>query len=163
MATGASNSDADIILVDARKGILAQTRRHAVICSLLGIRHVVLAINKMDLVGHAQDMFEQTAADFRSFASQLSFGTIVPIPISARFGDNVVARGRNMAWYGGPALLQYLESGGVDAAQGAMPVPFPVQLVNPPDQGFPGFARTVATGRLRPGDPARLARNRPPR
>jgi bifunctional enzyme CysN/CysC len=159
MATGASNSNAAIILVDARKGILAQTRRHAVICSLLGIRHVLLAINKMDLVGHAQDVFEQTAADFRSFASQLSFGTIVPIPISARFGDNVVARGRNMAWYGGPALLEYLESVEIDAAQESMPFRFPVQWVNRPDQEFRGFAGTVASGRIRRGDPIRVARN----
>jgi bifunctional enzyme CysN/CysC len=159
MATGASNSDAAIILVDARKGILAQTRRHAVICSLLGIRHVVLAVNKMDLVGHSQDVFDRIAVDFRSFASQLSFRTIVPIPISARFGDNVVARGRNMAWYGGPALLEHLESIEIDAAQESMPFRFPVQWVNRPDQEFRGFAGTVASGRIRRGDPIRVARN----
>jgi bifunctional enzyme CysN/CysC len=159
MATGASNSDAAIILVDARKGILAQTRRHAVICSLLGIRHVVLAINKMDLVGHSQDVFDQLAADFRSFASQLSFGSIVPIPISARFGDNVVARGRNMAWYGGPALLEHLESIEIAAAQESMPFRFPVQWVNRPNQEFRGFAGTVASGRVRRGDLIRVARN----
>jgi bifunctional enzyme CysN/CysC len=159
MATGASNSDAAIILVDARKGILAQTRRHAVICSLLGIRHVVLAINKMDLVGHSQGEFDRIAADFRSFASQLSFDTIGPIPISARFGDNVVERGRNMDWYGGPALLRYLESIEIDAALETMPFRFPVQWVNRPDQEFRGFAGTVASGRIHRGDRVVVARN----
>jgi bifunctional enzyme CysN/CysC len=159
MATGASNSDAAIILVDARKGISAQTRRHAVICSLLGIRHVVLAVNKMDLVGHSQDEFDRIAAEFRSFASQLSFDTVAPIPISARFGDNVVERGRDMAWYGGPALLRYLESIEIDAALETLPFRFPVQWVNRPDQEFRGFAGTVASGRIRRGDPVRVARN----
>jgi bifunctional enzyme CysN/CysC len=159
MATGASNSDAAIILVDARKGILAQTRRHAVICSLLGIRHVVLAINKMDLIDHSQGEFDRIAADFRSFASQLSFDTIAPIPISARFGDNVVERGRNMDWYGGPALLRYLESIEIDAALETLPFRFPVQWVNRPDQEFRGFAGTVASGRIHRGDPVRVARN----
>ncbi len=159
MATGASNSDAAIILVDARKGISAQTRRHAVICSLLGIRHVVLAVNKMDLVGHSQGEFDRIAAEFRSFASQLSFDTVAPIPISARFGDNVVERGRNMAWYGGPALLRYLESIEIEAALETLPFRFPVQWVNRPDPEFRGFAGTVASGRIRRGDPVRVARN----
>jgi bifunctional enzyme CysN/CysC len=159
MATGASNSDAAIILVDARKGVLAQTRRHAVICSLLGIRHVVLAINKMDLIGHSQGEFDRTVADFRSFASQLSFDTVAPIPISARFGDNVVERGRNMDWYCGPALLRYLESIEIDAALETLPFRFPVQWVNRPDQEFRGFAGTVASGRIRRGDRVVVARN----
>jgi bifunctional enzyme CysN/CysC len=159
MATGASNSDAAIILVDARKGISAQTRRHAVICSLLGIRHVVLAVNKMDLVGHSQGEFDRIAAEFRSFASQLSFDTVAPIPISARFGDNVVERGRNMAWHGGPALLRYLESIEIEAALETLPFRFPVQWVNRPDPEFRGFAGTVASGRIRRGDPVRVARN----
>jgi bifunctional enzyme CysN/CysC len=159
MATGASNSDAAIILVDARKGISAQTRRHAVICSLLGIRHVVLAINKMDLVGHAQAVFDQTVADFRDFAVQLTFEAVAPIPISARFGDNVAACGRNMPWYGGPTLLQHLESLEIDAALGALPFRFPVQWANRPDHEFRGFAGTVASGRIRRGDPIRVARN----
>jgi bifunctional enzyme CysN/CysC len=159
MATGASNSDAAIILVDARKGVLAQTRRHAVICSLLGIRHVVLAVNKMDLVGYAQGVFDRIAADFRSFASPLSFNAVMPIPISARFGDNVIERGRNMAWHAGPALLEHLEAVEIDAAQESLPFRFPVQWVNRPDQGFRGFAGTIASGRIRRGDAIRVARN----
>jgi bifunctional enzyme CysN/CysC len=159
MATGASNSDAAIILVDARKGVSAQTRRHAVICSLLGIGHVVLAVNKMDLVGHAEDVFDRIVVDFRSFASQLSFRAIVPIPMSARFGDNVVSRSRNMAWYGGPALLEHLETIEIDGAVVGLPFRFPVQWVNRPDQELRGFAGTVASGRIRRGDPIRVARN----
>ncbi len=159
MATGASNSDAAVILVDARQGLSAQTCRHAVICSLLGIRHVVLAINKMDLVGHAQEVFDEIAAAFHQFATRLSFDTVVPIPISARFGDNVVARGRNMPWYGGPALLECLEAIEIDAARDALPFRFPVQWVNRPNAEFRGFAGTIATGRIRCGDRICLARN----
>jgi bifunctional enzyme CysN/CysC len=159
MATGASNSDAAIILVDARQGISAQTCRHAVICSLLGIRHVVLAINKMDLVGHAQAVFDEIAAAFRSFTSRLSFETVVPIPISARFGDNVVARGRNMPWYAGPVLLQCLEAIEIDAARDALPFRFPVQWVNRPNPEFRGLAGTVASGRIRRGDRICIARS----
>jgi bifunctional enzyme CysN/CysC len=159
MATGASNSDAAIILVDARKGISAQTRRHAVICSLLGIRHVVLAINKMDLVGYGQETFDQIAADFRDFAAQLTFEAVAPIPISARLGDNVAARSRNMPWYGGPTLLQHLESIEIDSALESLPFRFPVQWVSRPDQEFRGFAGTIASGRIRRGDPIRVARN----
>jgi bifunctional enzyme CysN/CysC len=157
MATGASGSDAAIILIDARKGVSAQSRRHAVICSMLGIRHVVLAVNKMDLVDYAQATFDRIVEDFRDFAVQLSFTAVVPIPMSARYGDNVVEAGRNMAWYGGPALLQCLESIEVDTALEALPFRFPVQWVNRPDQEFRGFAGTVASGRVRRGDTVRLA------
>jgi bifunctional enzyme CysN/CysC len=159
MATGASNSDAAIILVDARQGLSAQTRRHAVICSLLGIRHVVLAINKMDLVGHARAAFDEIAAAFHRFAMSLSFDTVVPIPIAARFGDNVVARGRNMPWYHGPALLECLEAIRIDAARETLPFRFPVQWVNRPNAEFRGFAGTIATGGIRRGDRICLARN----
>ncbi len=159
MATGASNSDAAVILIDARKGVSMQTRRHAVICSLLGIRHVVLAINKMDLVDHSQEVFDGIAGDFRAFAARLSFGSVVPIPISARFGDNVVVRGTNMAWYDGPSLLRSLEAIEAEAALAELPFRFPIQWVNRPDQEFRGFAGTVASGRIRPGDPVRVARN----
>jgi bifunctional enzyme CysN/CysC len=157
MATGASGSDAAIILIDARKGVSAQSRRHAVICSLLGIRHVVLAVNKMDLVDYAQATFDRIVQDFRDFAAQLSFTAVMPIPMSARHGDNVVDAGRNMAWYGGPPLLQCLESIEVDAALEALPFRFSVQWVNRPDQEFRGFAGTVASGRIRCGDAVRLA------
>jgi bifunctional enzyme CysN/CysC len=159
MATGASNSDAAIILVDARKGVLAQTRRHAVICSLLGIRHVVLAVNKMDLVGYEQDVFERIVTDFRGFAARVSFGAIAPIPMSARFGDNVVGRSRNMGWYRGPALLEHLETVEIGAAQESLPFRFPVQWVSRPNQEFRGFAGTVVSGRIGRGDPIRVARN----
>jgi bifunctional enzyme CysN/CysC len=157
MATGASGSEAAIILIDARKGVSAQSRRHAVICSLLGIRHVVLAVNKMDLVDYAQATFDRIVQDFRDFAAQLSFTAVLPIPMSARYGDNVVEPGRNMAWYGGPPLLACLESIEVDAALEALPFRFPVQWVNRPDQEFRGFAGTVAGGRIRRGDTVRLA------
>jgi bifunctional enzyme CysN/CysC len=157
MATGASGSDAAIILIDARKGVSAQSRRHAVICSLLGIRHVVLAVNKMDLVGYAQATFDRIVQDFREFAARLSFAAVMPIPMSARYGDNVVEPGRNMAWYGGPPLLECLESIEVDTALEALPFRFPVQWVNRPDQEFRGFAGTVASGRIGRGDTIRLA------
>jgi bifunctional enzyme CysN/CysC len=159
MATGASNSDAAVILVDARQRLSAQTCRHAVICSLFGIRHVVLAINKMDLVGHAQAGFDEIAAAFRAFATSLSFDTVVPVPISARFGDNVAARGRNMPWYDGPALLESLEAIQIDAVREALPLRFPVQWVNRPNAEFRGFAGTIASGRIRRGDQICLARS----
>src|SRR5476649_2729156 len=110
MATGASNSDLAVILIDARKGVLTQTRRHAYIASLLGIRHVVLAINKIDLVGFYEDVFDDIVADFKSFAKSLHFKTLVPIPISARFGDNVIAKSANTPWYTGPSLLEHIET-----------------------------------------------------
>ena len=157
MATGASGSDAAIILIDARKGVSAQSRRHAVICSMLGIRHVVLAVNKMDLVDYAQATFDRIVEDFRDFAARLSFTAVMPIPMSARYGDNVVEPGRNMAWYGGPPLLACLESIEIDTALEALPFRFPVQWVSRPDHEFRGFAGTVASGRIRRGDTVRLA------
>jgi bifunctional enzyme CysN/CysC len=157
MATGASGSDAAIILIDARKGVSAQSRRHAVICSMLGIRHVVLAVNKMDLVDYAQTTFDRLVEDFREFAARLSFTAVMPIPMSARHGDNVVEASRNMAWYSGPPLLACLESIEVDTALEALPFRFPVQWVNRPDHEFRGFAGTVASGRIRHGDTVRLA------
>ena len=114
MATGASTSDLAVILVDARKGLLGQTRRHAHIAALLGIRHVVLAINKVDLVDFSREVYEQIAHDFRSFAAPLDFATCTPIPISARFGDNVSARSARTPWYAGATLLAHLESVDVD-------------------------------------------------
>src|SRR6201993_314326 len=112
MATGASNSDLAVILVDARKGLLTQTRRHAYIASLLGIRHVVLAVNKIDLVNYAQDVFNRIVADFNGFSDRLGFASRVAIPLSARYGDNVIAASERTSWYRGPALLAHLE--GVD-------------------------------------------------
>ncbi|MCR4281787.1 MAG: sulfate adenylyltransferase subunit CysN [Bauldia sp.] len=158
MATGASTSDLAVLLVDAGNGILTQTRRHAYIVSLLGIRHVVLAVNKIDLVGYAEKRFAEIAADFAAFAAPLGFAGVVAIPMSARHGDNVIARSARTPWYGGPTLLDHLET--VDVADSAAERPFrlPVQWVNRPDATFRGYAGTVAAGTLREGDPFIVAR-----
>src|SRR5688500_3112184 len=110
MATGASTCDAAIILIDARKGVLTQTQRHSYICSLLGLRNVIVAVNKIDLVGYSQECFEQHVAAYKSFAAALGFESITAIPLSARFGDNVTTRSANMPWYEGPTLLEALET-----------------------------------------------------
>jgi len=152
MATGASNSELAVILIDARKGVLVQTRRHAAICSLLGIRHVVLAVNKIDLMEFRQDVFDAIVADFKRFAEPLGFTSLVPIPISARFGDNVIARSDNTPWYDGVALLEHLETVDVDTALADQPFRLPVQWVNRPNLDFRGFSGTIAAGRVRVGD-----------
>ena len=157
MATGASNSDLAIVLVDARKGVLVQTRRHALICSLLGIRHVILAINKIDLVGFQQNTFDRIKQDFSNFASELNFKTIVAIPISARYGDNVTERSSQTPWYTGPTLVDGLETIEVDDAIGEKPFRFPVQWVNRPNLDFRGYAGTVMSGAVKPGDVAVVA------
>src|SRR4051794_23404213 len=110
MATGASNSELAVILIDARKGVLTQTRRHAYIASLLGIRHVVLAVNKIDLVDFSEDVFTRIVGDFRQFAANLGFETLVPIPLSARYGDNVISPSERTPWYSGPCLIDHLET-----------------------------------------------------
>jgi bifunctional enzyme CysN/CysC len=156
MATGASNAELAVILVDARKGVLVQTRRHSLICSLLGIRHVVLAVNKMDLVGYGEETFERIAGEYAAFASELGFRSIFPIPISARFGDNVT-RPRGTPWYRGPVLLDYLESIDVEAEAVDRPFRFPVQWVNRPNSDFRGYAGTVASGAIATGDPVVVA------
>ena len=153
MATGASGADLAVILIDARKGVLVQTRRHSLICSLLGIRHVVVAVNKIDLVQFSQQTFDRIADDYRAFASDLGFTSVVPIPISARFGDNVTAPSANTPWYGGPTLLQYLETVDIDSDILTKPFRFPVQWVNRPNLDFRGYAGTVASGRIAVGDP----------
>ncbi len=152
MATGASTAELAILLVDARKGLVAQTRRHSFICSLLGIRHIVLAVNKIDLVGFDRAVFEKIAADYAAFAAALSFASVQAIPLSARYGDNVSAPSPRLAWYDGPTLLGYLETVETGAAQRA-PFRFPVQWVNRPNAEFRGFAGTVASGAIAPGDP----------
>ncbi len=159
MATGASNSDLAIILIDARKGVLTQTRRHAYIASLLGIRHVVLAVNKIDLMGFSQDVFDGIVREFSNFAERLGFASIVPIPISARFGDNVIARSGNTPWYSGPALLTHLETVDVESPLADKPFRFPVQWVNRPNLDFRGFSGTIAGGRIRPGDTVAVAKS----
>jgi bifunctional enzyme CysN/CysC len=152
MATGASNAQLAIILIDARKGVLVQTRRHSFICSLLGIRHVVLAVNKIDLVGYDRDIFDRIVRDYESFASGLGFTSIAPIPISARFGDNIINRSSLTTWYQGPCLLDYLERIDIRSEQAGQPFRFPVQWVNRPNLDFRGYAGTVASGRIAAGD-----------
>jgi len=153
MATGASNSDLAVILIDASKGLMPQTRRHAIVASLLGIRYAVLAINKMDLVDFRQDIFDEIATAFSAFAGGLGFRDIRPIPLAARFGDNVLSRSARTPWYDGPSLLAYLESVGIADERASRPFRMPVQWVNRPNADFRGFAGTVAAGAVAPGDP----------
>ncbi len=153
MATGASTADLAVLLIDARKGVLAQTRRHSLICSLFGIRHIVLAVNKLDLVGFDRAVFDQIALDYAQFAADLGFASMAMIPLSARHGDNVTERSAHTPWYEGPSLLEYLESVEVadDAPDG--PFRFPVQWISRPNADFRGFAGTVVAGSVAPGDP----------
>jgi len=157
MATGASTAQLAIILVDARKGVLVQTQRHSLICSLLGIRHVIVAVNKIDLVDFEQNTFERIAGDYNAFAAPLGFTSIVTIPVSARFGDNVTKPSLNTPWYRGPTLLHQLESVDVECAPVAKPFRFPVQWVNRPNLDFRGYAGTVVSGRIDVGDPILVA------
>jgi bifunctional enzyme CysN/CysC len=151
MVTGASTSDLAILLVDAEKGLLEQTRRHAFLCSLLGIRHMVLAINKMDLVGFDERRFQDIGEEFAKFASRFPACNVAAIPTSARYGDNVVRASARMPWYQGLPLLAYLETVAVDGQPSAAPLRLPVQYVNRPNAGFRGYAGTVASGVLRNG------------
>ena len=156
MVTGASNADLSVILIDARKGVIEQTKRHAFICSLLGIKQVVLAINKMDLVDYQQSTFEEIYADFEVFAKQLKFDTITPIPMSALKGDNVVSRSAHMTWFHGPTLMAMLETTPIPSLAHAHGLRFPVQWVNRPHLDFRGFAGTLAAGTVQPGDEVRV-------
>ena len=152
MATGASTADLAVILVDARKGVLTQTRRHSYIVSLLGIRHVVIAINKMDLVGYSQNNFNAIEADYRAFAKDLGFESITCIPLSALDGVNIITKGTETPWYKGTALLPFLESVKVRGALAEKPFRLPVQWVNRPNLDFRGFSGTIASGVVRTGD-----------
>jgi bifunctional enzyme CysN/CysC len=152
MATGASTADLAILLVDARKGLLVQTRRHAAIAALLGIRQLVLAVNKMDLVGYDQAVFDRIVAGFDALRPQLGPLTVTAIPIAARDGDSVTAPGPNMPWYTGPTLLAALEAATPATEAAAQPFRMPVQYVNRPHAGFRGYCGSIATGTLRPGD-----------
>lgn len=153
MATGASTADVAIILVDARKGMLTQTRRHSYIASLLGIKHVIVAINKMDLVDYSEDTFNEIEAAYREFAAQLNFSTIKCIPVSALKGANItVPSPEDTPWYKGPALLQELEEIEVDAESETQAFRFPVQWVNRPNLDFRGFSGTIAGGTVKVGD-----------
>ncbi|NRP73072.1 Bifunctional enzyme CysN/CysC [Ensifer psoraleae] len=159
MVTGASTADLAIILIDSRQGILQQTRRHSYIASLLGIRHVVLAVNKIDLVDFRQQGFDEIVEDYLVFAKELGFASIRPIPISARYGDNVISASANTPWYKGPALLEYLETVELDPTDREKPFRFPVQLVMRPNADFRGYAGQVASGRISVGDPVVVAKS----
>ncbi|WP_189406826.1 sulfate adenylyltransferase subunit CysN [Mesorhizobium sp. M1A.F.Ca.ET.072.01.1.1] len=159
MATGASTADLAIVLIDARQGVLRQTRRHSIIASLLGIRHIVLAVNKIDLVGFDKTVFDRIVADYGDFAQSLGFNSIVPIPMSARFGDNVTGRSERTPWYSGPSLIEHLETVSVDEAAIELPFRFPVQYVNRPNLDFRGFAGTIASGSVSKGDEVVVAKS----
>ena len=159
MATGASTADLAIVLVDARAGIIRQTRRHSFIASLLGIRHVVVAINKIDLVGYDRAVFDRIAAEYQAFARDLGFETITPIPMSARYGDNVTTASANTGWYGGPTLLEHLEAIPVDRIDTDKPFRLPVQFVNRPNLDFRGFCGTIASGTVSRGDEVVVAKS----
>ncbi|PSJ38908.1 sulfate adenylyltransferase subunit CysN [Allosphingosinicella deserti] len=157
MITGASTADLAVILVDARKGVLTQTRRHAFLTQLIGIRRIVLAVNKMDLVGYDQSVFERIVADYREFAASIGIDAFTPVPISAFKGDNIASRSSNMPWYGGPLLIEHLETVEIDGdADRAKPFRMPVQWVNRPNLDFRGFSGLVAAGEIRTGDPIRV-------
>ncbi|WP_020185107.1 sulfate adenylyltransferase subunit CysN [Methylopila sp. 73B] len=152
MATGASTADVAVLLVDARHGVAVQTRRHAFIASLLGIRHAVLAVNKIDLVDFDEDRFEEIRAEFESFAEGLKFETLVSIPLSARYGHNVLTRSEAMPWYEGPTLVEHLETVQIEDRLSHEPFRMAVQWVNRPDLNFRGFSGTIASGVVRVGD-----------
>ncbi len=152
MATGASTSDLAVILVDARQGILTQTRRHSCIVSLLGIKHVVLAVNKMDLVDYSQARFDELVSEYKEFAKSLGIENIAPIPMSALKGDNVIIQSEAMNWYSGPTLISHLESVDVSSERTEQPFRLPVQWVNRPNLDFRGFSGTISGGTVKPGD-----------
>ena len=157
MATGASNADLAIVLVDARKGLLTQTHRHSIIASLLGIRHIVLAVNKIDLVGYDEKTFRDIVIAYRKFAEPLGFRSLFAIPLSARYGDNVSAPSARTPWYQGAHLMDYLERVEVEDDRRAAPFRLPVQWINRPHLDFRGVAGTVASGRIAKGDPIVVA------
>ena len=156
MATGASTAELAVILVDARKGVLTQTRRHSFIVSLLGIRSIVLAVNKMDLIGYAQDVYASIESDYRSFAKELGLTDICCIPLSALNGDNIVHKSINTPWYQGPTFLSYLETVPLRSNASEGPFRLPVQWVNRPNQSFRGFAGTIASGLASVGAEVRI-------
>jgi bifunctional enzyme CysN/CysC len=156
MVTGASTAELAVILIDARKGVLTQTRRHSYLVSLLGIRHVVLAINKLDLVDYSQQVFDDIVDDYLAFAKDIGLENIVAIPLSALRGDNITEPSENTPWYTGPTLIGHLETADVAEDLEAKPFRMPVQWVNRPDLDFRGFAGQIAGGRVRPGDRVRI-------
>jgi sulfate adenylyltransferase large subunit len=156
MAVGASTADLAILLVDARKGILPQTRRHSVITSMFGVRHVVVAVNKMDLVDYSEETFRKIEADFREFAKNLRFTSIYVLPLVAKDGDNLVHGATSMPWHDGPPLLTYLEGVAVEDVTRIAPFRMPVQWVNRPNLDFRGFSGFISGGNIRPGDIVRI-------
>jgi bifunctional enzyme CysN/CysC len=156
MATGASTADCAVVLVDARKGVLTQTRRHSMICALLGVRTIILAVTKMDLAGWSGDRFEAIVADYRAFAAGLGLQAVIAIPVSGVEGDNIARRSAHAPWFTGPTLLEALEAV-EDAAADDRPFRMAVQAISRPDQDFRGYAGRIAAGRVRPGDAVRAA------
>ena len=156
MVTGASTADVAIILIDARQGVLPQTRRHSMICSVLGIKNVVVAINKMDLVNYASEVFDRILSDYIAFADQLDFTEIKAVPMSALKGDNIIARSNAMQWYKGPTLLGFLETVDTRLSRVTHPLRFPVQWVNRPNPSFRGFSGTVEAGTVSVGQTIRV-------
>jgi bifunctional enzyme CysN/CysC len=156
MITGASTADVAVILIDARKGMLTQTRRHSYLVSLIGIRQVVLAINKLDMVDYSQEVFEQIDADYRAFASKLGIEHIQSIPLSALRGDNITGPSPNTPWYQGPSLMQFLETVELEQVREDAPLRMPVQWVNRPNLDLRGFSGRILGGSVRPGDAIRV-------
>ncbi len=157
MATGASTADLAILLIDARQGVLEQTKRHSFIVSMLGVRKAILAINKMDLVNYSEEVFNEIAEEFSNLAEEyLEMDEVVPIPVSALIGDNIIEKSKNTPWYDGPTLMEHLEN--VDIESGAEERPFrlPVQWVNRPNPDFRGFSGLVTGGRISAGDRVRV-------
>jgi len=157
MVTGASTADLAVVLIDARKGVLTQTKRHTTLVNLVGIQELVLAVNKMDLLGYKREVFEKIVEDFRAFATQLGITKFTAIPMSALEGDNITSRSIHTGWYTGPTLMGYLETVSVNAdAAATQPLRFPVQWVNRPNLDFRGFTGTVASGTVKKGDTIRV-------
>ncbi|WP_421950512.1 sulfate adenylyltransferase subunit CysN [Pelagibacterium sp.] len=162
MATGASNADLALLLVDARKGLLTQTRRHSFILSLIGVKHVVLVVNKIDLMDYSQEVFDKIVADYTEFAKDLGFASLAAVPISALRGDNIVQNSERTPWYTGTPLLPYLEEIAVDQDKSKSPFRFPVQWVNRPNLDFRGFSGTIAGGTVSVGEEVLVAASRKP-
>jgi bifunctional enzyme CysN/CysC len=157
MITGASTANLAVILVDARKGVLTQTRRHSYLAHLVGIKELVLAVNKMDLIDYDQVKYESIVAEYRVFAASIGVDSFVPIPVSSLHGDNIAAMSRSMPWYKGPCLMEHLETVSIDVAEAQLqPFRMPVQWVNRPNLDFRGFSGLIAEGTIRPGDAIRV-------
>jgi bifunctional enzyme CysN/CysC len=157
MVTGASTADLAVILIDARKGVLVQTRRHSYLCNLIGIKNLVLAVNKMDLVDYSQEVFDRIVADYAAFAKSIGIERFTAMPISGFKGDNITGPSQNTPWYRGPNLIEHLEMVEVNSARDASkPFRMPVQWVNRPNLDFRGFSGLIATGSVKPGDEIRV-------